>query len=216
MKENPDHDPWSIRQSVIYQQYNSAKDKVTIVLIAPSEVARKHVEDEVCWSLKSKKRLNPFDLHRILISTLYDNWRSYIRGLEQSLQFQVRNFRSALCFTMVIFKQSDRITLSHVQSQSERLSPQTHFALKFLDRQRLKKMEDQILDLVIIFESLHNTLTEMRRQCQDHCLRKLCIDCACAGIVSEFEEQINETQMNLRKTEILHKRARSTAQLVRL
>jgi hypothetical protein len=77
-------------------------------------------------------------------------------------------------------------------------------------------MEDQILDLVIIFESLHNTLTQLRRQCQDHCLRKLCIDCTCAGIVSEFEEQINETQMNLRKTEILHKRARSTAQLVRL
>jgi hypothetical protein len=89
MKEDPDHNPWSIRQSVVYQQYNSAKDKVTLVLIAPAEIARKHVEDEVRWSLTRKKRLNPFDLHRILISTLYEKWRNYIRSLERCLQFQV-------------------------------------------------------------------------------------------------------------------------------
>ena|SRR5438045_2485192 len=106
------------------------------------------------------------------------------------------------------------VTLAQVKSESEKLSPLTNFDLNFVDRQRLKMIEDKVLDLVIIFESLHNTLSKLIRQCQSHCLGSTCIDCSCAITIEELDEQIHEVQVNLKKADILHKRAQSTAQLV--
>lgn len=76
-------------------------------------------------------------------------------------------------------------------------------------------IEDKVLDLVIIFESLYNTLSKLQRQCQSHCLDDLCVDCSCAMTIEELEEQMHEVQVNLKKADILHKRAQGTAQLVR-
>jgi hypothetical protein len=95
-----------------------------------------------------------------------------------------------------------------------KLSPLTDFAVNFVDRQRLKMIEDKVLDLVIIFESLYNTLSKLQRQCRNHCLGNDCVDCICPSIVEELEEQMHEAQVNLKKADILHKRAQGTAQLV--
>jgi hypothetical protein len=48
-KENPDYDPWSVRQSAIYQQYNSQYDRITFILIftirnRPNRLARSRTE----------------------------------------------------------------------------------------------------------------------------------------------------------------------------
>lgn len=76
-------------------------------------------------------------------------------------------------------------------------------------------IEDKVLDLVIIFESLYNTLSKLRRQCELHCLGDRCgDDCSCASTIEELEEQMHEAQVNLKKVDILHKRAQGTAQLV--
>jgi hypothetical protein len=40
---------------------------------------------------KRGKCLNAFDLHRIIISTLHENWRPYIRKLENDFIGQVRS-----------------------------------------------------------------------------------------------------------------------------
>jgi hypothetical protein len=90
----------------------------------------------------------------------------------------------------------------------------TDFEVNFVDRQRLKMIEDKVLDLVIIFESLYNTLSKLQRQCQSHCLGDRCMDCSCALTSEELEEQMHEVQVNLKKADILHKRAQGTAQLV--
>ena len=87
--ENPDYDPWSVRQSAIYQQYNRHYDRVMFILIAPSETARKRLEENVRRAGAKGRRLNAFDLHRILLSTLHENWRLYVRSLESLMTQQV-------------------------------------------------------------------------------------------------------------------------------
>jgi hypothetical protein len=104
--------------------------------------------------------------------------------------------------------------LARVQNETEKLSPLTDFAVNFIDRQRLKMIEDKVLDLVIIFESLYNTLSKLRRQCEVHCMGDACVGCACWSTIEELEEQMHEAQVNLKKADVLHKRAQGTAQLV--
>lgn len=84
----------------------------------------------------------------------------------------------------------------------------------FLDRQRLKTTEDKILDLKIIFDCLSHTVSHLSRQCQSNCLGMQCIDCRCPEMIEELEEQLHDIEINIKRTEVLHKRAQATAQLV--
>lgn len=104
--------------------------------------------------------------------------------------------------------------LAQVQKEDAKLSPLLDFNINFVDRQRLKMMEDKVLDLMIIFESLYNTLSMLQTQCQKHCLDSGCQDCTCQSTIEELEEQKHEAQVNLSKVRILQKRAQATAHLV--
>jgi hypothetical protein len=106
------------------------------------------------------------------------------------------------------------VILAQVQKEDVKLSPLLDFAINFVDRQRLKMMEDKVLDLMIIFESLYNTLSMLQKQCRKHCLGSDCKDCTCESTIDELEEQKHEAQVNLSKARILHKRAQATAHLV--
>lgn len=101
-----------------------------------------------------------------------------------------------------------------MECETERLSPLADFAVNFVDRQRIKMIEDKVFDLHIIFESLYHTTSQLKYQCRTHCLGQLCQDCVCSSVCDELEEQINDVQVNIKKVEILHKRAQGTAQLV--
>ncbi|KUJ21645.1 uncharacterized protein LY89DRAFT_729158 [Mollisia scopiformis] len=196
-RENPDYDPWSVRQSAVYQRYDSKYNRIMFILITPSETARKNLEEAVKNAIARPGRLNAFDLHRILLSTLHENWRLYVRSLEN-----------------LMTQQSERVVLAEVKDENTKLSPLTDLKVNFVDRQRLKMIEDKVLDLVIIFESLYNTLAKLRKQCETHCLGAACYECNCASIIDELEEQMHEAEVNLKKADILHKRAQGTAQLL--
>ncbi|KAL5315476.1 hypothetical protein ACEPPN_016344 [Leptodophora sp. 'Broadleaf-Isolate-01'] len=185
-----DFDRWSVRQMAVYQQYDSSKDRIMLLLVTPSNTARLKLEDLICSTNVKRKQLHAFDLHQTLISTLHGNWRLYIRDLERDLQIQ-----------------SDRVTLS-------RVNVETDFMVPFLDRQRLKTTEDKILDLKIIFDCLSHTVSHLSRQCQSNCLGMQCIDCRCPEMIEELEEQLHDIEINIKRTEVLHKRAQATAQLV--
>lgn len=86
---NPDYDPWSVRQTAVYQRYNSAQDNVVFILVAPSDEACMNLEQEVLRLRRNGKHVNPFYLHLILVSTISENWRLYIRSLERALTKQV-------------------------------------------------------------------------------------------------------------------------------
>jgi hypothetical protein len=86
---NPDHDPWSIRRTAIYQRYNDDSGKIVFLLIAPSEIAKVRLETEIALARRSGIQPNAFGLHLLLISALQDNWRPYIRRLEHILRDEV-------------------------------------------------------------------------------------------------------------------------------
>jgi hypothetical protein len=90
--DNPDYDPWSVRQTAVYQQYNSSLDKITCVLISPSKSARRALEQGISRCVEEGKHINAFDLHQKVISTLHENWRLYIRSLDRLLMNQVGSF----------------------------------------------------------------------------------------------------------------------------
>jgi hypothetical protein len=88
-KWNPDYDPWSIRQTAVYQQYQSSTNKMVFVLISASDLAKKNLEAAITHAQYQGKQLNAFELHRVLISSWKGNWRLYIRALEEALKVQV-------------------------------------------------------------------------------------------------------------------------------
>jgi hypothetical protein len=104
--------------------------------------------------------------------------------------------------------------LAEVHTETEPTTWRLDTSVDFLDRQRMRMIEDKILDLVVIFESLHDTLSQLQRQCRLQCREQLCQNCSCAATIEDFKEQIRITQINLKRVEMLYKRAQSTAQLV--
>lgn len=183
------------------------------MLICPSETGRRALEKAVLGAGTKRKRLNAFELHEILISTVHENWRQYLRSLEALIMQHVR-IDHPINLPLLISLKSDRVILSQVQDEHEKLSPLTDFNVNFIDCQRLKQIEDKILNLTIIFESLYNTLSKLQRQCKRRCLGNQCIDCVCSNTADELEDQMHEAQVNIRKAEILHKRAQGTVSVV--
>jgi len=104
LDENPDCDPWSIRQTAVYQQFNSAKSRNMLLVITPSHITRGRLDDVVSMRIKRKGAINPFHLHLTLISSLHENWRHYIRALERTLKYQVRNRLDGILCSVPILK----------------------------------------------------------------------------------------------------------------
>jgi hypothetical protein len=89
--------------------------------------------------------------------------------------------------------------------------------LNFEDRQELKIVEDQVLDLEVILPSMLDYIgriqeqckmflsaTEMNEQEQDET----------GAIIQELNEYIREAKLHIERAKILKERAKSTAQLV--
>jgi hypothetical protein len=89
--EHTDHDPWSIRQTAIYQQYDQELNRIMFILISPSDTVKTAFTHALEEAGSNNKVLHPFDLHLILVSLLHSNWRLYIRSLEKVMREQVRN-----------------------------------------------------------------------------------------------------------------------------
>ena len=99
----------------------------------------------------------------------------------------------------------------------ENLSPLTDFNLNFEDRQELKIVEDQVLDLEVILPSILDSIAGIQEQCnlflsgigmkeeeQDET----------RAVIQEFNEYIRETKRHIDRAKVLKERAKSTAELV--
>lgn len=106
------------------------------------------------------------------------------------------------------------MTLAQVRSATDSLTSLPELALNFLDRQRIRRVEDKILDLKVIFDSHIDTFSVMQRHCRQNCLGPLCEHCSCLLTVEAIEEQINEIRLNVKRADILHKRVQGIAQIV--
>lgn len=210
--------PWSIRQSAVYHklatpnsnicigsnvqigpnfQIGTAEPKSTFLLVAPSENA----EQQIASNCSHNGTLSPWNMHRILVADSLHGWMDYMTHLEHRLK-----------------DRSDRIVLATVGTNKESLSPLTDFNINFEDRQELKIVEDQILDLQIILPSMLEAIIRIREEL--HILSRGAGQISVEDreevehILEEFEEYEREVKVHIERAKTLKEQSLSTSQLL--
>ncbi|PKY07200.1 hypothetical protein P168DRAFT_90161 [Aspergillus campestris IBT 28561] len=188
--------PWSIRQTGIYHRlaYEAvgSQHKSTFILVAPSSI----VDDEITKSLAQHHCadgvMNPaFAVHERLVLDSLRGWMDYMAWLESEVK-----------------QDSNRVIVSKMGTH------EIHFNAN--DRQRLKQLEDYITDMMVILQTMADTIARIRTSCQRHC-QMSCGDsssCSCSYTIDEFEEYATEAQLYLNRAKVLKARVKSTAQLL--
>ena len=93
------------------------------------------------------------------------------------------------------------------------------FNINFVDRQKLKLLQDLVIDLQVIFESMMSYIKGIR-MCCERCCNMLCSrnnsDCIWIEVMDELDLHIAEVEFNIKRAKTLRDRAETTAKLVSL
>ena len=85
--------PWRIRQTGVYYQYDQSRSSSTLIVLSPRPNAefKKRIQDTLKDSA-SRARIvsNPWVLHTMLVSTHLNSWRDYLEFFEDHLLRAVR------------------------------------------------------------------------------------------------------------------------------
>ena len=84
-KGDKEMDRWSVRQTAIYQKYDSTFDKVIWICVGPSKETEKYIIEHAI----SPNRLSVADLfliHAFIIETSLASWKPYILYLSERIQ----------------------------------------------------------------------------------------------------------------------------------
>ena len=86
------------------------------------------------------------------------------------------------------------------------------------ERQQLKELEDQILDVILVLDSTSDTIVSLtenyRRFRQDPCVWEELGDGTSDAIDVAFQEKQNDVCSNKKKLQTLHAKLKSTIELV--
>lgn len=104
--------------------------------------------------------------------------------------------------------------LKQVRCDRDSISQFSDLPITFLDRQRLQLLEEKILDLLVIFDSILDTVSRLKLQCRKHCRQDTCVDCTCSTIFEDYEDLERAVQLNVKNTQTMYKRAQGITQLV--
>lgn len=111
------------------------------------------------------------------------------------------------------------VVLAKIGAEKESSSPLTDFNIDFVDRQTLKTLEDQVIDLQLILDSILDSIRGIHKQCW-RCCQNYCSDknseCNCKQVLDELEFYIQEVEYHSKKSMKLRERATTTANLVNL
>lgn len=105
-------------------------------------------------------------------------------------------------------RQTSRVVAATIGEEAE--DPLIDFRISFADRQVLKTIEDKILDLFIIFDSMTDTLRELCYQWSNG------TSCSRSGVLASLRDNIAEMALHRHKAKTLLERLRGTTALVRL
>ncbi|KKA19654.1 hypothetical protein T310_6373 [Rasamsonia emersonii CBS 393.64] len=143
--------------------------------------------------------LSPWYIHWLLLADSSRGWGDYMAWLEEQLR-----------------EQSEPILFARVGVEKDSRSHLDDFQVSFVDRQKLKQLEDYITDLQVILDTMVHTATGIRTQCLKWCSRN-CTGrerCCCESFLEEFNRFVNEAQMHLSRAQVLHEKVQSTAKLL--
>ncbi|KAL1985619.1 hypothetical protein VTN96DRAFT_7599 [Rasamsonia emersonii] len=207
--------PWSIRQTAVYYRFNCSTNKFqtqnnvsgnfsqtlrdTFLLIAPSPMFEGQLSCSLKRNFSNKTELSPWYIHWLLLADSSRGWGDYMAWLEEQLR-----------------EQSEPILFARVGVEKDSRSHLDDFQVSFVDRQKLKQLEDYITDLQVILDTMVHTATGIRTQCLKWCSRN-CTGrerCCCESFLEEFNRFVNEAQMHLSRAQVLHEKVQSTAKLL--
>ncbi|KAI9036742.1 uncharacterized protein KD926_001376 [Aspergillus affinis] len=188
--------PWSIRQTGVYHKLRypnrDSPDKSMFILVAPSRSAENCIETCFREASSEKEIMKPaFTVHERLVMDSLKGWMEYMAWLEEESK-----------------QKSNRVLVSDIDSKK------IHFNAD--DRQRLKQLEDYITDLIVILQTMSDTISRLEKRCRRYC-EIGCQDtntCSCCYMVEEFEAYAAETRVYLQRAEVLKARVQSTEQLL--
>jgi hypothetical protein len=185
---------WSIRQYAVYQSHDPSKNQNVWVFIGipKGSSLERHVID-YANGREASHSMSPFTLHLTMIEASLAEWRWYLNDMTQRVQ-----------------DQSDRITLADVAKDKVEGLPD--FKIDFRDRQRLKTLEDSILNLHVMLQSTISTISSLSRCLSADLGRhdKQELDFLSNG----FTEALEESNLHLAKARILEKRVRGASALL--
>ena len=84
------NNPWSLRQTAVYQKYTSETRASTWILLQPSEQAYKSLRNNMATTGNLVYDISIFWLHNIIFRSTEKNWRHYINYLQSNFQSLVR------------------------------------------------------------------------------------------------------------------------------
>lgn len=76
-------DPYSIRETGVYQKFDLSADQSNWIFIQPSEVLSERLHDVFCQAANATA-FNQFQIHAVVLLTASENWRYYINHLEDT------------------------------------------------------------------------------------------------------------------------------------
>ena len=145
--------PFSVRQCAIYhKRYKSGAS--TWIIITTSESPGSCLKDYLINSSISQA-LNPFEPHALLVENALTNWRGYLIWLTEKTTEQV--CQSDITEASAHLLQTDRYIVASVSAKaaSMRVKP------TFEERQKIKVLEDYVLDLFVALDSSRDTINSL-------------------------------------------------------
>ncbi|PSN67760.1 hypothetical protein BS50DRAFT_633450 [Corynespora cassiicola Philippines] len=184
---------WRLRQTAVYQSWKRNPDYETWVFISPSNSMEQKVKSHLKRA-KTSDENQSFSLHLDLVRLSLKNWRWYIKNLVE----QVTN-------------QSSRITATSADKDDSRSI--IDFQITFKDRQKLRILEDKVLDLMIVWNSTIDTITSLSDSWKK--MKNSSADSiSCDPISDGLHDCQQEVRLYQQKTESLLMKVQGTSSLL--
>ncbi|KAG8534358.1 uncharacterized protein KY384_001202 [Bacidia gigantensis] len=134
LNKRRDDKPWSLRQTAVYHRYDAQVQTSTWCCVAASEQVETCL-DQFAEAFQRCDATTSFGAHAMLLDTALVGWRPFMINLTERIN-----------------QQSDKIL---VASTDER---QPLSLVDIDDRQSLKDLEDEVLDIILALDSLFETI----------------------------------------------------------
>ncbi|KAH2444133.1 hypothetical protein KXW48_006862 [Aspergillus fumigatus] len=198
--------PWSIRQTGVYHKMlypnqhsqNSLRSTSVFILIAPSHAVEKSIPYRLSENVSQDDTFRQdFLIHECIVGDSLKGWMDYQAWLEAESK-QIAN----------------RVLVLDILQRGNNGEPRSIY-VSAEDRQRLKQLEDYITDMLVILQTMVESIIGIGKACRRHC-QTSCNgtgSCLCNHKIERFEEYAAEAQTSLNRTKVLRDRVQSTEQL---
>ncbi|KAI9740341.1 MAG: hypothetical protein M1834_004920 [Cirrosporium novae-zelandiae] len=206
----PGKEPWDLQQTVIYNRYKPPGKNAcsTWILVDASKQVRA-VLDRYTRQFITPALSNPFEIHLLFLDMALTNWRPYMVDLTKRI--------TDLASILAKFQQATYELISNrvLVVSSEDSASET---ICFDDRLKLAKIEDRLIDMLLVLESSAETISILSERYQQ--INESLINHStginsrkCDTIVAVFREKAQEVSYAHKRADALLSKSRGTMKL---